>query len=156
MTLADLVDVLPIQREGSVLTLSNVFPQDRYPFPDGAVYDRWVEEIAHPEVACFVVMDGHRQVAGFAAAQGPEFLHFGTAVHTWGTGVASTAHEEVLAHIRASGHDRAWLRVFAGNARARRFYERRGWRLTGEQARSTFPPHPTLLQYAVAIPRLSA
>ena len=151
MVMADLADVLSIQREGSVLGLGNVFPQDRYPFPDNAVHDRWVQEIADPEVDCFVVIDANHRTAGFAATRGPEFLHFGTAIHTWGTGLAGAAHDDVLAHIRISGHDRAWLRVFAGNERARRFYERRGWTPTGEQVRSIFPPHPTLLQYAVVI-----
>jgi hypothetical protein len=31
------------------------------------------------------------------------------------------------ARLRAAGHARAWLAVVAGNARARRFYERLGW-----------------------------
>jgi diamine N-acetyltransferase len=151
MASGDLEDVLRVQREGSVLVLSNIFPQDRYPFPDQAVRDRWVSEIAHPEIDCFVVTDASRRVAGFAAVRGPEFLHFGTAVSTWGTGIAGLAHDEVLAHIRRLGHDSAWLRVFAANARARRFYERRGWSPTGEKVRSTFAPHPTLLRYAVKI-----
>jgi hypothetical protein len=29
--------------------------------------------------------------------------------------------------IRRAGHDRAWLAVVAGNARARAFYARQGW-----------------------------
>jgi len=29
--------------------------------------------------------------------------------------------------VAANGRDRAWLAVAPGNARARRFYERRGW-----------------------------
>ncbi|MEV1176540.1 hypothetical protein AB0J09_49965, partial [Nonomuraea sp. NPDC049784] len=29
--------------------------------------------------------------------------------------------------VAANGHQRAWLAVVAGNARARRFYERNGW-----------------------------
>src|SRR5690242_6665641 len=111
----DLEDVLPIQREGSVLVLSSAFPQDRYPFPDQAVHDRWVHEIADPDIDCFVVTDASQRVAGFAAVRGSEFLHFGTAVPTWGTGLAGLAHDEVLAHIRRRGHDSAWLRVFAAN-----------------------------------------
>jgi ribosomal protein S18 acetylase RimI-like enzyme len=31
--------------------------------------------------------------------------------------------------VLAETHDTIWLAVVAGNARARRFYERRGWRL---------------------------
>jgi GNAT superfamily N-acetyltransferase len=29
--------------------------------------------------------------------------------------------------VAAAGHRRAWLAVVAGNTRARRFYQRRGW-----------------------------
>jgi RimJ/RimL family protein N-acetyltransferase len=39
------------------------------------------------------------------------------------------------------------LRVFAGNHRARRFYEKLGWKETGVESRTSFPPHPTLLEY---------
>ena len=33
--------------------------------------------------------------------------------------------------MRQNGHDVAWLAVVAGNARARSFYERMGWRDEG-------------------------
>ena len=40
---------------------------------------------------------------------------------------------EVAEHrVAASGHASAWLAVVAGNARARRFYERCGWVDTGD------------------------
>jgi GNAT superfamily N-acetyltransferase len=29
--------------------------------------------------------------------------------------------------VRDNGHEQAWLAVVVGNARARRFYQRRGW-----------------------------
>ena len=46
--------------------------------------------------------------------------HRGTRV----SGVLLAAAERVIA---MNGHGRAWLAVVAGNARARRFYERHGW-----------------------------
>lgn len=39
--------------------------------------------------------------------------------------------------------------VFAGNGRACRFYEKLGWRATGAESRTSFPPHPTLLEYVL-------
>ena len=150
MAASDLAALLPIQREGSVTGLSAIFPQDRYPFPDDEVQSRWEVELADPEVDCFIVTDGGRP-AGFAATHGPQLLHFGTAVHTWGTGLAAAAHDEILDHLRDGGHAHLWLRVFADNPRARRFYERRGWRSTGQEQRSTFPPHAILLRYELRL-----
>jgi GNAT superfamily N-acetyltransferase len=49
----------------------------------------------------------------------------------WGTGLAATLHEAFLARARADGFRRARLRTPAPHARARRFYERRGWRTDG-------------------------
>ena len=43
------------------------------------------------------------------------------------TGVARVLLAEAERLVRANGHARAWLAVVAGNARARRFYERCGW-----------------------------
>jgi len=44
-----------------------------------------------------------------------------------GTGVAAALLGEAERRVRTNGHERAWLAVVAGNARARRFYERMGW-----------------------------
>ena len=48
-----------------------------------------------------------------------------------GRGVADRLMEEAERLLRAAGHPSAWLAVVAGNRRARRFYERRGWRDEG-------------------------
>jgi GNAT superfamily N-acetyltransferase len=46
----------------------------------------------------------------------------------FGTGLADRLHEEFVAAARARAYPWAWLSTPAANARARRFYERRGWR----------------------------
>jgi diamine N-acetyltransferase len=46
----------------------------------------------------------------------------------WGTGLAVTLHDAFVERARAEAYPNAWLSTPAGNARARRFYERRGWR----------------------------
>lgn len=48
-----------------------------------------------------------------------------------GTGLAVTLHDAFLDAARARGYSRARLRTPAGQARARRFYEREGWRVDG-------------------------
>ncbi|ACZ30634.1 GCN5-related N-acetyltransferase [Xylanimonas cellulosilytica DSM 15894] len=130
-----------------MLGLADVFPQDAYPFPRDDISARWLGEIADPAIQCFVVdVDG--VVQGFAAIRGDEFLHFGVTVEQWGSGLARRAHDEVLARMRHAGVRTAWLRVFAGNGRGRRFYENLGWTLTGERSLTSFPPYPELLHYA--------
>jgi RimJ/RimL family protein N-acetyltransferase len=152
MTAADVPAVLEVQEPGAVHGLSEVFPQDAFPFPRDEVAQRWLEEIATPGIDCFVVLlDG--TVVGFAAIRGHEFLHFGIAVEHWGTGIAESAHDAVLDRMRGRGVRRAWLKVFAGNGRGRRFYEKLGWEPTGDRTHSSFPPHPELLRYELGLVR---
>ena len=49
----------------------------------------------------------------------------------WGTELGSTLHEAFVQEARARGYRRATLSTPAPHARARHFYERRGWRLDG-------------------------
>jgi len=51
-----------------------------------------------------------------------------------GSGVADALLAEGARRVAAAGHERAWLAVATGNARARRFYERQGWVDEGEFA----------------------
>jgi len=146
MTSADVPDVLAVQEPTSVAGLAEVFPQDAYPFPRDAIARRWLEEIGSPGTDCYVVEAGH-SVIGFAAIRADEFLHFGIALEHWGSGAAQRAHDLVLDNLRSRGARRAWLRVFTGNARGRRFYEKLGWRTTGKCSHSSFPPYAELLEY---------
>lgn len=51
----------------------------------------------------------------------------------WGQGVAPLLHDAALEEMCAQGYDTARLFTPALHARARRFYERRGWEATDEQ-----------------------
>lgn len=52
----------------------------------------------------------------------------------WGTGTARAVHDALLAEIAARGFPEARLWTPALQARARAFYERGGWTVTGEPA----------------------
>lgn len=146
MTAQDVPLVLDVQEPGAVRGLADVFPQDLYPFPRQELSQRWLQEIETPGVDCsVVVLDS--TIVGFAAVRGDELLHFGIAVDHWGSGLAQWAHDAVLDRMGESGVQRAWLTVFTENWRGRRFYERLGWRPTGERTRSSYPPHAELLRY---------
>lgn len=126
--------------------LAHIFPQDSHPFRSDVIRERWLAELADPAVDCFVIVRADR-IAGFAATRGNEFFHFGTAVDSWGSGLAGQAHDEIITHLRDHGHRDAWLRVFEANHRAIRFYVRRGWTPTDATSRTTFAPHPILRRY---------
>ena len=49
----------------------------------------------------------------------------------WGSGVAQALHEWVVTGMRDSGYNSARLWTPRNHARARTFYERRGWSTTG-------------------------
>jgi RimJ/RimL family protein N-acetyltransferase len=152
MAPADVPAVLVVQEPGAVVGLAKVFPQGEFPFPRDAIARRWLEEIKAPGIDCLVVQQGE-DLIGFAAVRADEFMHFGIAVDHWGTGAARDAHDAVLDRMNAAGTTRAWLRVFTGNERGRRFYERQGWERTDERSRSTFPPCPELLRYERVLTR---
>lgn len=144
--MSDLPALVDLQEAGAVLALAHIFPQDEYPFPKELVLSRWAEETADPGIEVYLI-EQDQQIAGFAAIRGAEFLHFGTAVQTWGSGLAKSAHDQVIKRIAGTGATVARLRVFTENHRARRFYEKQGWHSTGQLTRTSFPPHPVLVEY---------
>jgi RimJ/RimL family protein N-acetyltransferase len=146
MAYADLPELVVMQERGAVAGLSNVFPQDAHPFPRETIRSRWREELADPDIAAYVATEGPGHVVGFAARRGDELLHFGTAVETWGSGLATWLHDELVATYPRELRELR-LRVFTENRRGRRFYEKLGWKATGLESRTSFPPHPTLLEY---------
>jgi GNAT superfamily N-acetyltransferase len=75
------------------------------------------------------VVDG--AVAGFVMVAGDEVEQVYVSASHRGTGVAAALMAEAERQARANGHDEAWLAVVPGNARARAFYERAGWRDEG-------------------------
>lgn len=82
---------------------------------------------AAERVAVTVVAEVGGTVAGFTMVVDDEVEQVYVDASHRGSGVADALLADAEARIRAAGHSRAWLAVVAGNARARRFYERRGW-----------------------------
>jgi ribosomal protein S18 acetylase RimI-like enzyme len=67
------------------------------------------------------------RIAGFVMVVDNEVEQvYVSALHR-GEGVADMLMADAERRIKVSGYSTAWLAVVAGNARARRFYERRGW-----------------------------
>ncbi|HEU4534610.1 MAG TPA: GNAT family N-acetyltransferase [Polyangiaceae bacterium] len=67
------------------------------------------------------------EIAGFVMVAGDEVEQVYVAARHRGSGVAGALLAKGERLVGAQGHGSAWLAVVAGNARARRFYERSGW-----------------------------
>jgi GNAT superfamily N-acetyltransferase len=82
---------------------------------------------AAERVADTVIAEVGGAVAGFTMVVDDEVEQVYVHASHRGSGVADALLADAEARIRAAGHARTWLAVVGGNARARRFYERRGW-----------------------------
>ncbi|MCF6377413.1 GNAT family N-acetyltransferase [Nocardioides KLBMP 9356] len=74
-----------------------------------------------------VAVSDSGELLGFVMVVGDEVEQVFVARAARGTGVAVSLLDEAERRVAAAGHSSAWLAVVAGNARARRFYERQGW-----------------------------
>lgn len=83
---------------------------------------RTADRVAQTAVA---LLDG--EVVGFVVTHDDEIEQVFVTRSARGSGVAQALMAEGLGCIAAAGHKQAWLVAAAGNARARRFYEREGW-----------------------------
>jgi RimJ/RimL family protein N-acetyltransferase len=68
-----------------------------------------------------------------------------------GTGVGPALHDRALACAAQLGSERCHLWVLEENGRARRFYERRGWRENGHTRVVPFPPNPLDVGYTLSL-----
>ena len=73
-------------------------------------------------------------VVGFVTIKGDELDQLFVDASARGTGVAKDLLAEGVRRLLAQGHTQPWLAVVTGNARARHFYEREGWRDAGPLA----------------------
>ena len=88
-----------------------------------AFHERTPARVADTAVA--VSDDGELQ--GFVMVVGDEVEQVFVGRAARGSGLAVSLLDEAERRVAAAGHPVAWLAVVAGNARARRFYEKQGW-----------------------------
>lgn len=101
--------------------------------PDALLEHRQLEhfhERVPSRIPDSVVAQVGGRVVGFVTVRKDEVEQVYVAAETRGTGVADTLLRRAEEMV-AAGHETAWLSVVEGNARARRFYERNGWRDAG-------------------------
>jgi GNAT superfamily N-acetyltransferase len=144
-SLEDLDLVFPIQREASVTGFAHVFPPELYPFPDEVVRSDLREALDDP-ANVLLIDDAER---GFALVGHGWLQRLYVREPAWGSGLADELHAAALEALRSLGARSASLWCLAENVRARRFYERRGWRLNGSERVVPFPPHPLDVGYSI-------
>jgi GNAT superfamily N-acetyltransferase len=143
--LADLDILFAIQKESAVAGFANVFPQEHYPFPEEEIRETLRAQLE--DTANVVLLDDG--VRGFALV-GAGWLHrLYVRPSAWGAGAGAALHDDAIAALREQGATKASLWCLAANARARRFYERRGWRLNGDERAVPFPPYPLDVGYSL-------
>ena len=137
-----------VQERASVAALAHIFPPERYPYPREAVHTRWVAAVAEPGTRALIAFSDEEPVGAACVSTGwLEGLY--VVPERWGTGLADELHGRALEVVRDLGSPSCKLWVLEDNMRARRFYERRGWRENGETRVVEFPPNPLDIGYTL-------
>jgi GNAT superfamily N-acetyltransferase len=136
-----------IQRESALAAYEHVFPPERYPFPEEEMRVHWREVLRDDARETLIAECDGRRVGMVIITPGWLESLF-VVPDQWGGGAGAALHDEAVVRLRAHGAG-ARLWVLEANERARRFYERRGWRHDGERRQSEFPPYPPALRYVL-------
>jgi GNAT superfamily N-acetyltransferase len=139
-----------IQRDASLAALAHIFPPERYPYPIAEIRQRWSDALADPVMTVFVA-EQDTAIGGVAACRAEWLDGLYVRPALWGRGVGRELHDEVLDRLRAGGSARCHLWVLEHNDRARRFYERLGWRENGDTRVVPFPPNPIDVGYTIEL-----
>ncbi len=91
----------------------------------------FTERLASPPVDTTVACVAG-EVVGFTHWEGDGIAQVFVLPAWHGHGVAPLLLAAGEAALRAAGHRRVWLQCRVGNMRARAFYEKHGWVVTGE------------------------
>jgi tRNA dimethylallyltransferase len=143
---ADAEALFRVQREASLAALAHIFPPERHPFPEEEIRQRWRQAVSDGRTNVLVAeRDG--RILGVAACRDGWLEGLYVRPESWGTGVADRLHDAALERLAAEGVESVRLWVLEDNTRARRFYEKRGWRVDGGERVVPFPPHPLDVSY---------
>ena len=138
--------LLAIQHDAAVEAFAQIFPQHLYPFPSDDIGELWRRALQDPDVEVYLA-EVHEVAVG-SVSVGSDFLRTLYVLPSHQSiGIGSALHDYALERLRARGVQRAKLWTLEQNWPGRRFYERRGWSLTGAVRVVPFPPYPYDVQY---------
>jgi ribosomal protein S18 acetylase RimI-like enzyme len=129
-----------LHREGAIAGYAHIFPGEA-PTPTlDELLGQWQDLLrVEAESWVFVAREAHDVVGVVAAGRDPDDSALGNLARLyvkpsrWGLGVGRLLYGAALSHLQTIGFRQASLWVLEGNARARSWYERLGWRPTGER-----------------------
>jgi GNAT superfamily N-acetyltransferase len=137
-----------VQELASIAALAHIFPPEAHPYPRVAVQARWAAAVMEPETRTLIAVSDEEPVGAACVTDGwLEGLY--VVPERWGTGLGNELHDRALDEVRGLGSWSCRLWVLEDNSRARRFYERRGWRENGESRIVEFPPSPLDIGYSL-------
>ena len=146
-TVEDAERCFGIARAAAVAGFQNVFQPGLYEFPDDAIRADWLSALTDPDGETYIAFEDDEAVGVVSVGHGvlqtlyvmPEF---------WSRGIGSALHDLALVRLGQTNVQEAHLWTLTENHRARAFYEKRGWSLTGRTRVVPFPPHPIDVEYA--------
>jgi RimJ/RimL family protein N-acetyltransferase len=130
-----------VQRVACLEGLPHIYPPELYPFPDEEIRRRWRDWRGR-----VLVSERDGRVVGVAGVEACWLHGFYVLPAYWGTDVAAELHDAALAEQADCPELRLW--VLERNHRARRFYEKHGWRPNGETRVVPYPPQPLDVGYS--------
>lgn len=132
-TVADAPALGAVHLDTVVVAYAGIFPADApAPAPESLV-EEWRAAFADPTFHAFLAEEDGSPVGTIAVRADPDTPGCGQLrrLHVlpgrWGGGIGSCLYESAMAALRDAGYREAGLWVLEANARARAFYERRGW-----------------------------
>ena len=137
-TVTDACALAGVHRAAAIARYSEIFPVDVAPPTLAQLTAEWDELVARAAVALVAVETGAsgESVIGGIVIGVDATVPTGWTLHRlyvrpdrWANGAGSMLHDAALASARDMGVRSLNLWVLAENVTARRFYERRGWRL---------------------------
>ena len=120
---------------------AHIFPPEAPPPTIGELTEQW-RRMFDGGGAVFVAVDGDGdgdQIIGEVVAIDGHLARLYVDPGEWGGGIGAALHDAAIDELRGNGCASASLWVLEANDRARRFYERRGWRPDGRR-KATYAP----------------
>lgn len=146
----DAEDLFALARHTELAAYGHIFDSERHPFPDRPIRERWRRRLQRPSADMdIIVACAGEEIVGVVVAVAGKVENLLVRPDRWRNGIGLRLLDAALEGLRERGYREATLDVLKDNIRARRFYERCGWRLDGRQRPAEFPPHPAVLGYSI-------
>jgi putative acetyltransferase len=145
-TAADAELCCQIARASALVGFQHVFPPDLYEFPADTIRADWMSALANPAGETYIAFDADEAVGVISISNGVLETLYVMPEH-WGRGIGNTLHDFALDRLRETHVQEARLWTLTENHRARAFYERRGWLLSGRTRVVPFAPYPIDVEY---------